>query len=138
MFKFNYMISLLQLRELHRRGGKFTWTNKQINPTMEVLDRVLISNSWEALFPLASVFSKVRVGSDHCRIIVDLGRGKKLLPRPFRMEPSWFLIPQFKTKVLENWPVRSNQKILDFWKVQQQNLRKFMKGWTANIKGETR
>ena len=41
MYKFNVMINLLQLRELHRSGCKFTWTNKQVNPTMEVLDRVL-------------------------------------------------------------------------------------------------
>ena len=113
MFKFNCMINLLQLRELHRASGKFTWTNKQTTPTMEVLDRVLVSNSWEAFYPLSSVMTKIRLGSDHCPILVDLGNEKMLSKRPFRMEPSWFLIPQFKTKVLEVWPVIHGQNILD-------------------------
>ena len=117
MSKFNCMINLLESRELHRAGGKFTWTNKRVQPTMEVLDRVLVSSPWEALFPLYSVVSKTRVGSDHCPIVVDLGRNKQLIPRPFRMEPSWFLLPNFKVSVLAKWPVHRNQRILDFWKL---------------------
>lgn len=73
MYKFNYMINLLSLCELHRSGNKFTWTNKQKQPTMEVLDRVLVTQSWEALFPLSTVRSLIRAGSDHCPILVDLG-----------------------------------------------------------------
>ena len=73
MFKFNTMINLLSLRELHRSGGKFTWSNKQLNPNFEVLDRVLISTSWEASFPLATAYSTIRSGSDHSPILVDVG-----------------------------------------------------------------
>ena len=45
MEAFNEMINNTALRELHRIGSHFTWTNKQNPPIMCVLDRVLVSNS---------------------------------------------------------------------------------------------
>lgn len=60
------------IRELHRVGDKYTWTNKQDDPVREVLDRVLISDSWEAFYPLTLVQSLTRVGSDHNPILVNL------------------------------------------------------------------
>lgn len=53
--KFNAFISTAELRELHRGGGKYTWTNKQTNPVREVLDRVLVSASWDNLDPFTVV-----------------------------------------------------------------------------------
>jgi hypothetical protein len=61
-----------------------------------------------------------------------------LKPKNFRLEPSWFLEPEFKTKVLEHWPDRGGGGILDSWKHQQQCLRRFMKGWGANLRGQFR
>jgi hypothetical protein len=40
---FNSIIHTLGLREIHTSGGVFTWSNKQRNPTLEKLDRVLMS-----------------------------------------------------------------------------------------------
>jgi exonuclease III len=114
MYKFNTMIDWLQLWELHRSGGRFTRSNKQSRPTMEVLDRVLVSADWEAWFPLALVFSLTRAGSDHCPIFVDLGNGVQNYPKPFRMEPHWFSTPNFVDTVMAKWPHRENQNILDF------------------------
>ena len=45
MEAFNDMINNTALRELHRTGSRFTWTNKQNPHIMCVLDRVLVSNS---------------------------------------------------------------------------------------------
>ena len=41
-------------------GGCYTWSNKQDNPTLEKLDRVLMSPDWEDLYPLASVHKLVK------------------------------------------------------------------------------
>ena len=41
-------------------GGRYTWSNKQDNPTLEKLDRVLMSPDWEDLYPLASVHKLVK------------------------------------------------------------------------------
>jgi hypothetical protein len=32
-------------------GGMFTWINNQTPPVLEKLDRVLMTRSWEDLFP---------------------------------------------------------------------------------------
>lgn len=50
---FNSVIHLLGLREIFMSGGCFTWSNKQEQPTLEKLDRVLMSPDWENLYPLA-------------------------------------------------------------------------------------
>jgi hypothetical protein len=51
MTLFNDFIDFHQLRELVRSGERYTWTNKQLNPIMSVLDRVLVSTEWESLSP---------------------------------------------------------------------------------------
>ena len=55
MDKFNSIIQSLNLREIHMGGGKYTWSNHQRHPTLEKLDRVLMSFEWEDLFPLVTV-----------------------------------------------------------------------------------
>ena len=40
---FNSVIHLLGLREIIMSGGLYTWSNKQEHPTLEKLDRVLMS-----------------------------------------------------------------------------------------------
>ncbi|XP_073358182.1 uncharacterized protein [Aegilops tauschii subsp. strangulata] len=51
MQMFNDCIAELGLRELERTGARFTWTNRQANPTHSVLDRVLVSPEWELRCP---------------------------------------------------------------------------------------
>jgi hypothetical protein len=51
MDNFNLFIDLHQLQEIRRSGVKFTWTNKQANPVLVNLDRILVSTEWEAKFP---------------------------------------------------------------------------------------
>lgn len=48
---FNDWIAELGLRELDRTGARFTWTNRQVDPTQSVLDRVLVSLEWELCCP---------------------------------------------------------------------------------------
>lgn len=71
MDAFNDFINDTGVRELLRKGGKYTWSNKQLNPVMCVLDRVFVSSDWDEKFPVTTYVSLVRVGSDHCPIIVD-------------------------------------------------------------------
>jgi exonuclease III len=68
MNKFNGFIRDNGVKELIRKGGRFTWTNKLNNPIMSVLDRVLICPRWDRR---ASCESLTRVGSDHCPLIVN-------------------------------------------------------------------
>ena len=42
---FNWVINSYELRDLPLNGGAYTWSNNQRVPTLERLDRVLISES---------------------------------------------------------------------------------------------
>jgi hypothetical protein len=43
-------IELHQLQEPRRSGPKYIWTNKQKNPSMVTLDRILVSIEWRISF----------------------------------------------------------------------------------------
>jgi len=40
---FNSIISTLDLLDIHMIGEKFTWSNNHSDPTLEILDRVLVN-----------------------------------------------------------------------------------------------
>jgi endonuclease/exonuclease/phosphatase family metal-dependent hydrolase len=63
----------MNLGEIRRTGARFNWSNKQANPVRSVLDRVLVSASWEGKFPLVSLSAETRIGSDHTPLILDSG-----------------------------------------------------------------
>lgn len=99
MDKLNEFIGRHQLRELVRARPRFTWTNKQENPVMAKLDRLLISTGWEARFPLSFAWSLTRVGSDHSPIIMDSGEQREPRPKYFYFENQWLLIDGFREKL---------------------------------------
>jgi exonuclease III len=68
---FNSIINTCALREIHMAGGQYTWSNNHCDPTLEKLDRFLMSSSWEELFPLVTVHKLVRDISDHNPLILD-------------------------------------------------------------------
>ena len=53
--RFNDWVADLGLLELDRVGARYTWTNRQVSPTLSVLDRIFVSPDWELRFPLASL-----------------------------------------------------------------------------------
>jgi endonuclease/exonuclease/phosphatase family metal-dependent hydrolase len=87
---FNSIIHTLCLREIHMLGGLYTWSNKQRNPTLEKLDRILMSPDWELLFPLVIVIRLVRDQSDHNPLVLDTG-DNIVLPkkRCFKFDNNW-------------------------------------------------
>lgn len=62
---FNMIINLHSLRELYMAGGKYTWSNNRDFPTLEKLDRVLMSQDWEHEYPLCNLHIIPRYISDH-------------------------------------------------------------------------
>ena len=89
METFNEMINNTALRELHRTGSRFTWTNRQNPPIRCVLDRVLVSNAWEDKFTLTLVVTGPRLGSDHNPLIVDTGGNVLGQQYYFRFSAHW-------------------------------------------------
>jgi exonuclease III len=71
---FNSLIHFYELREIIMNGGMFTWSNKQDNPVLEKLDRVLVTKDWEDLFPQATIRRLPREVSDHNPLILATGK----------------------------------------------------------------
>jgi hypothetical protein len=136
---FNLIINSYELRELPLFGGKFTWSNNRHNPTLEKLDRVLISSSWESEFPLCNLRKIPRYMSDHNPLIVRTDISQPIGSRPFCFETSWFQQADFNLKVKEIW----NEKVvaksgIDIWCIKLDRVRKFLKGWGQSLEGHTR
>jgi hypothetical protein len=70
---FNAIIECLNMREIALSGRQFTLASRRDVPTFEKLDRVLASVVWEQKFPLVSVRTMTRSGSDHTPLLIDSG-----------------------------------------------------------------
>lgn len=99
---FNDFIAENKLLEIKRGGPRYTWTNKQSCPVMVNLDRVLVTTDWESKFPLCSVKSLIRVGSDHTPILLNSGDDKCLTKGRFYFEKKWFCQDNFREVIKKN------------------------------------
>lgn len=70
---FNAFIGNFHLREVFVSGTRFTWSNKQEDPILVKLDRILMTADFEEHFPTCCAWSKARVGSDHSPLILNSG-----------------------------------------------------------------
>lgn len=90
----NAIISAYGLIDTNMSGGKYTWSNNQPNPTLEKLDRYLVSKQWEDLFPRVTVSKLPREVSDHNSLILSTNSQIPLRYLRFRFELSWFSHPE--------------------------------------------
>jgi hypothetical protein len=137
MDTFNSFIADNGLVELHRIAGKFTWTNKQSDPVMCVLDRVLICNIFNSHYVEASCEYVTRVGSDHSPLVVNTLDDRFSRQRHnFSFQTSWLDQQGFKESVLGKWPMRGECAIQDFWREIKAATRKYCMCWGANTQSQ--
>jgi hypothetical protein len=103
MDRLNMFIDLHQLHEIRRNGPKFTWTTKQINPTMVTPDMILVSTEWESKYPLCFGWTKTRAGSDHWTILLDSREGAARKHKYFFFEKQWILELDLKEVFSKMW-----------------------------------
>jgi hypothetical protein len=135
---FNKFISDNGIKEILRKGNKFTWTNKQDQPIMSTLDRVFTSHDWDFLYPWATCEVLPRVGSDHNYLLVTTEDTRVSHPYMFRFEMAWFTQEEFQDKLIARWPNKGNDDVQDFWKRIKKHIRTFGKGWGNNVRGQLR
>ena len=73
MDMFNSFIRDIRLRDLYINGVKFSWSNRQEDPILVNLDRILVSTNWDCHYATSYAWFKARVGSDHFRLVLDTG-----------------------------------------------------------------
>jgi hypothetical protein len=131
---FNDWINKWGLVELDPSNRKFTWTNNQRDPIMAKLDRILVSTSWEAAFPLVRVIALPKGISDHTPILIDAGYNLSCGKKKFRFEKWWPERPDFKDIVSKAWnaPCSENNP-MDIWQFKVRTLRRLVRGWADNV-----
>ncbi|XP_071680408.1 uncharacterized protein [Lolium perenne] len=133
----------MALREVERAGARYTWTNKRLRPTQCVLDRVLVSPIWEAAFPLCSLTTITRVGSDHSPLLLSSGEDAPICQSRFFFQTWWLGVPGFgdlmrekiRGFIFDHGPHRCS---VETWQYVSRNSRQFLKGWGANLGKEKR
>lgn len=100
---------------------------------MAKIDRIFVSTSWEAAFPLASVRALDRLPSDHNPLLLNAGDnccfGKKI----FRFKKWWLEKESFREVVVKAWNTPcSLKRSIDRWQFKIRTLRRIVRGWAAN------
>ena len=125
---FNEFIGSFQLREIFISGVRFTWSNKQKNPTLVKLDRILASTSWDLHYSRSFAWSKARIGSDHSPLILDTSEQGTPKSKYFWFEEKWCHQEGFYDLIKTKW-FEFNQRLgvgaysLDTWHECLQSLR---------------
>lgn len=99
---FNNFIWNLHLREIYVSGVKFTWSNKQQNPTLVRLDRILATTSWDLHFSGCYAWTKARVGLITLPLSLTQGKKGKVDPATFTFRKNGF-----SWKGLGTWFIRN-------------------------------
>ncbi|XP_071680143.1 uncharacterized protein [Lolium perenne] len=139
---FNNNISSWALREIPRTGARFTWSNHQLNPVRSALDRVFVSATFEAIFPLCSLSAETSLGSDHMPLVFYIGEGFPVRTNIFFFETSWFKRQDFVPLVQHSWERLltkvGGRDIIDWWTFMSSGLRQFLRGWNQNLGRDTK
>ena len=132
---FNSVINAMCLSEIHMNGGMYTWTNNQVHPTLEKLDRILMSSDWEDLSPQVNVRKIVRDISDHNALLLSSDNSVVRVPqqREFRFEISWLKSEEFLPLVEKIWSQYVNATYpIDVLNIKLKRFKKFFKSWGSN------
>lgn len=97
MRDFNEFVQIHALRDCHLTNANFTWTNDQESPILCCLDRFLVSNSWEDLYPQFAKEALPKITLDHWSILFSTSR-IKFGSSPFRFEN--MLTLHFSSKIV--------------------------------------
>lgn len=86
-----------------------------------------MSQLWEQKYPLVSLNSLIRVGSDHNPLLLETDISEVNMPI-FRFESMWLQQQGFRELVIKKIPDRGNQNIQNYRKQFKQAIRKTCKG----------
>jgi hypothetical protein len=136
---FNWIINSYEMREIALNGGKYTKSNNHVDPTLEKLDKILMNDKWETIFPLSNVRKIPRYMSDHNPMLLGTNTGKIKKTKGFCFETSWIKHADFLPKMKEIWEEQAvTDSVVDNWHIKLNRVKKFLKGWGLNLKGQTR
>lgn len=100
--RFQAQLNRLELKELYLNGRRYTWSNKRENATLEKIDHVFATVSWEESYPSCFLSALGTTVSDHCPLLLDLNAEFRTGKR-FKFEAFWTKKEDFKEVVADAW-----------------------------------
>ncbi|XP_057528953.1 uncharacterized protein LOC130807666 [Amaranthus tricolor] len=108
MREFSEWIVDLGLIDIPLHGVKFTWRR---NASKSRIDRGMCCNTWLTQFPNLILFGLSRSSSDHNPLLLTLEDKNNWGPKPFRCYDAWFLNPNFKKFLINEWQNIPNESL---------------------------
>ena len=103
MDMFNSFIRDIRLRDLYINGVKFSWSNRQEDPILVNLDRILVSTNWDCHYATSYAWFKARVGSDQSLLVLDTGEQRESRSKYFYFQARWFQHDNFGDMIKGKW-----------------------------------
>ncbi|XP_073367970.1 uncharacterized protein [Aegilops tauschii subsp. strangulata] len=100
--RFRATLNRLELKELYLNGRRYTWSNERLNPTLDKIDHVFATNTWEDIYPANLLTALGTSISYHCPLLVDLD-AEFHVGRRFRFEGFWTKVDGFHEVVQQAW-----------------------------------
>lgn len=102
MRRFRDKLNMLELKEVYLNGRHYTWSNEREIPTLEKIDHVFTTASWEEFYPASFLSTLGTAVSDHCPLLFNL-YADFLTGHRFRFQSFWTKAEGFKETVAEAW-----------------------------------
>jgi hypothetical protein len=133
MMLFNEAMSSLGIVEIPLHGRRYTWTNKQQPPLLEILDWFFSSNAWTLNYPHTLAKSLIMETSDHWPCVIEI---RTTIPRArvFRFENYWMTHDSFLPLVTNTWNgVFHQQDAAMLLTAKFKALRCSLKAWQSQL-----
>ena len=86
--QFRAKLNFLELKEVYLNGRHYTWSNEREAVTLEKVDHIFCTSSWEELHPTCCLTAVGFVVSDHCSLLLDLN-ADLCMGKRFKFEAFW-------------------------------------------------
>lgn len=83
--RFRMKLNYLELKEVYLNGRRYTWSNEREQATLEKIDHVFTTTSWEDLYPVCFLSVLGIAVLDHCPLLFGL-HADFTVGRRFRFE----------------------------------------------------
>jgi uncharacterized protein (DUF1778 family) len=134
MGQFHRFLDDAALQEVHLNNFFFTWSNEHAHPTLERIDRVFISNQWDAIFLDCELYSLPSLCSDHVPLLICTDSGHHA--KRFYFWSFWMHLPGFLEDVQQAWHCALGN-VSPFYKLDWLlcTMTRFLKSWSDQFVG---
>lgn len=102
MGRFRCFMIEMELKDVILHGRRFTWSNNRQCPTLEKLDRILVSVDWEEQFPDCFLQALSTDILDHYPLLLATNAALHAKPR-FHFEKYWLKLPAYQQAIEKGW-----------------------------------